>query len=291
MKAGLRGWLFAAPAALHLLLFALLPILFGVGLAFFDWNLLKGDIRFVGLGNFARIFGDQDFLNSLKNSAVYAGFGVPLGMGLALAFAVLLTGWLKGATFFRTLLYLPSLCSQVAVAMIWISLYLPQKGLLNTLLGWLGLPASTDFLNDPGWAMPALIFMSVWVALGPRMILYVAGLLNIDRSLYEAAKLDGASEGQQFWKVSFPLLAPTHLFVGVTALIGSLQVFTPVYMMTRGGPDGATDVAGYHIYSAAWERFEIGQASAMSVVLFAILLTVTFVQMAASRRSMEDASG
>ena len=126
--------------------------------------------------------------------------------------------------------------------------------------------------------MVALVFMSIWVALGPRMVLYVAGILNIPGYLYEAAELDGARKSQQFWHITLPQLAPTTLFVMVTSTIGGFQVFTPVYMMTRGGPEGSTDVVGYHIYSAAWERFQVGEAGAMSVVLFLIILAVSIFQ-------------
>lgn len=287
MKSRRIGWLFVAPALAHLAIFALGPIAYAVILSFTDWNILKGDPRFAGTGNFARIFEDGQFLRSLGNSFVYTAASVPLGMAVALGVAILVSQKLKGTIFFRTIFYLPSVCSQVAIAMVWIYIYLPKKGLVNALLGWMGLPDGTDFLSAPGWAMAALVFMGIWVGLGPRMILYVSGLLNIPESFYEAAQLDGASPWQQFSQVTLPLLSPTTFFVGLTGTIGAMQVFTPIYMMTKGGPEGTTDVVGYHIYSAAWERFQIGEASAMSVILFGVVLVLSLIPMRTVWRQSE----
>ncbi|MBL8066974.1 MAG: sugar ABC transporter permease [Armatimonadetes bacterium] len=287
MKSRRTGWLFVAPALIHLAVFAIGPIAYAVILSFTDWNILKGGPRFAGTGNFARIFDDGQFLRSLMNSFVYTAASVPLGMAVALGVALLVSQRLKGITFFRTVFYLPAVCSQVAIAMVWIYIYLPKKGLVNAILGWMGLPDGTDFLSAPGWAMAALVFMGIWVGLGPRMILYVSGLLNIPESFYEAAQLDGASPWQQFSRVTLPLLSPTTFFVGLTGTIGAMQVFTPIYMMTKGGPEGTTDVVGYHIYSAAWERFQIGEASAMSVILFGVVLLLSLIPMRTVWRQSE----
>lgn len=287
MKSRRTGWLFVAPALIHLAVFAIGPIAYAVILSFTDWNILKGGPRFAGTGNFARIFDDGQFLRSLMNSFVYTAASVPLGMAVALGVALLVSQRLKGITFFRTVFYLPAVCSQVAIAMVWIYIYLPKKGLVNAILGWMGLPDGTDFLSAPGWAMAALVFMGIWVGLGPRMILYVSGLLNIPESFYEAAQLDGASPWQQFSRVTLPLLSPTTFFVGLTGTIGAMQVFTPIYMMTKGGPEGTTDVVGYHIYSAAWERFQIGEASAMSVILFGVVLLLSLFPMRTVWRQSE----
>ena len=290
MKRNLGGWLFVAPALIHLVVVALGPILYAATLSLYDWNLLKGDSRFVGLQNFTRIWEDGQFAKALINSALYTITSVPLGIALALAVALLVAQKIRGITIFRTIYYLPAVCSQVAIAMIWIYIFLPKKGMINGVLGWFGLPNETDFLSTPGWAMAALVFMSIWVALGPRMVLFVSGILNIPESLYEAAELDGATKNQQFWKVTLPLLTPTTFFVGVTSMISAMQVFTPVYMMTKGGPEGTTDVVGYHIYSAAWERFQIGEASAMSLVLFVIILALSIGPFRAMNKQVEGAA-
>lgn len=280
------GWLFALPAALHLVVFALLPILVAVGISFTKWNLIKGNPRFVGGQNFQRIFGDGDFLNALKNTALYALLSVPLGTIAALAVALLVVQKVKGLALFRTLFYLQSVCNQVAIAMIWIYIFLPKTGMINSILGG----KEIDYLNTPNLALLALVFMSIWTGLGPRMVLFMSGILNIPDTLYEAAELDGAGSAQRFWRITLPLLAPTSLFVVVTSTIGAMQVFTPVYMMTKGGPDGTTDVVGYHIYSAAWERFQMGEASAMSVVLFALIFAISALLYRAMNRQVEGMS-
>jgi multiple sugar transport system permease protein len=287
MNRNVVGWLFVLPAALHLAVFALGPIGYAAALSLFDWDLLKGESRFVGLENYARLGEDGRFAQSLLNSAIYTAFSVPLGLAVALGVALLVAQKLRGVELFRTIFYLPSVCSQVAIAMIWIYIFLPKKGMINAVLGWANLPNETDFLGTPGWAMAALVFMSIWTALGPRMVLFVSGLLNIPESLYEAAELDGANPGQRFWKVTLPLLAPTTFFVAITSTISAMQVFTPVYMMTKGGPEGSTEVVGYHIYSAAWERFQIGEASAMSVILFGLILVLSIAPFRAMARQTE----
>lgn len=288
MKRAREGWLFALPATVHLLIFAVLPVLYTIYLSFFNWNLIRDRRTFIGLGNYQRILQDGGFLKSILNSAVYTAASVPIGAAVALAVALLVSQKLKGVTLFRTLYFLPSVCSQVAIAMIWIYIFLPKKGMINAVLGAFGVSNGTDFLGTSGWAMAALVFMSIWVALGPRMVLYVAGILNIPGYLYEAAELDGARTGQQFWHITLPQLAPTTLFVMVTSTIGGFQVFTPVYMMTRGGPEASTDVVGYHIYSAAWERFQVGEAGAMSFVLFLIILSISILQFKLMRNQQVD---
>ena len=192
--------------------------------------------------------------------------------------------------FFRTLFYIPAITSGVAIAMLWIYVYLPERGAINAMLGALGFTDTTDFLNNATWAMPALIFMSAWTGLGPRMVLFMAGLVGISPTLYEAAQLDGATRIRQFWSITLPMLAPTTFFVAVTSTISALQVFTPVYMMTKGGPDGATDVVGYHIYSEAWMNFHTGLAAAKSFVLLAAIALVSAFQFRLMRKQMRGYS-
>jgi multiple sugar transport system permease protein len=223
----------------------------------------------------------------MGNSGIYTLFSVPLGMALALIIALMLAKWIKAAPFFRTLYYLPAISSQVAIAMVWIYVYLPERGLINSALALVGLPSNTDFLNQMGWAMAALVFMSIWTGLGPKVVLFGAGLLNIPEPLYEAAELDGATDRTVFWKITLPLLAPTTLFVMVTSVLGAMQLFTPVYLMTKGGPLDSTSMAGYFIYSEAWVSFRLGTASAQSVLLFAVLLVVSVIQWKMMNRRIE----
>lgn len=290
MKRSRLGLLFVAPATLHLAVFALFPVAYTVYISFFRWNLIRDEKRFLGAENYAYSLRDPLFWNSLWLSFKYAATSVPLGMAGALAVALLVNQRLKGVTLFRTLFYIPAISSGVAIAMLWIYVYLPESGMINTALGAVGIYNKTDFLREPGLALWALVFMSVWVGLGPRMVLFLAGLVGIPGSLYEAAALDGASPLRQFWNVTLPMLAPTTFFVLVTSTIGAFQVFTPVYMMTRGGPGDSTDLLGYHIYSEAWVKFLLGIASAKSVLMFLAILGLAYVQYRSMKRQLEGYS-
>lgn len=286
MKKG-TAYAFVAPATIHLLVFAWIPILYALWLSFHDWNLLKETRPYVGGQNYANIVSDASFWNAMANSAKYALVGVPLGMAAALAVALLVNQKLRGMAFFRTIYYLPAISSGVAISMLWIYVFLPENGMINALVQALGFEGKTDFLNEAPLALWALVFMSIWTGLGPRMVLFLAGLVGIDPSLYEAAELDGANRWLSFWKVTLPMLAPTTLFVLVTSTISAFQVFTPVYMMTKGGPMDTTDVIGYHIYTEAWKRFEIGSASAQSFLLLVVIGLVAIVQFRMMRERME----
>jgi multiple sugar transport system permease protein len=286
------GWLFILPSFAHLAVFVLFPILFALYLSLHRWDVLKPDKPFIGLANYTHLLGDPLFWNALGNSAYYAVVSVPLGMVVALAVAVLVHQRLRGTAFFRTLFYLPAVSSAVALSMVWTFLYLPENGLLNWILNALGghRLAQTDWLQDTAWAMPALIFMSIWTGLGPRMVLFIAGLAGIPESLYEAAAVDGASRWATFRQITVPMLLPTTFFILVTSSISAFQVFTPIYMMTKGGPVRHTDVVGYHIYNQAWRQFHMGMASAQSYVLFLVILAVTIVQFRIVNKRMEEYS-
>jgi multiple sugar transport system permease protein len=217
-------------------------------------------------------------------------------MFIALLVAILVNQKLKGITIFRTLCYIPAISSGIAIAMLWIYVYLPQIGLINaTLEGLRTLPGlgslipegGIDFLAKTEWAMPALAFMSIWVGLGPRMVLYLAGLIGIPQTLYEAAELDGAGRWAAFKNITLPMLTPTTLFVLVTSTIGAIQVFTPVYLMTKGGPEESTDVLGYHIYTEAWVNFNTGLASAKSFLVLLVVIIISLIQFRLSKVQTE----
>ncbi len=291
MRKSQTGWWFIAPATLHLLVFALVPVAYAAYVSLFRWDILRDQRTFVGLDQYQRLMADQAFWGAMGQTFKYALMAVPGGLVAALLVALAVSQPLKGMAWFRTLFYIPAVSSGVAIAMLWIYVYLPERGLINTMLMGLGRP-SIDFLNESGWALPALAFMSVWVGLGPRMIIYVAGLMSLPVTVYEAASLDGASGWQKFWRMTMPLLAPTHLFVLVTSTIGAFQTFTPVYMMTNGRPMGSTNLVGYHIYVTAWENFNVSAASAQSFVLLFLLGLVSLAQFRMMRRRLEgyDAS-
>lgn len=297
------GWLFIAPASVHLIVFALYPMAYSLFLSLFKFQLIKPGWNFVGIQNYTYSFTEQPFWNALWNSFRYAVVSVPAGMVVALFVALLVSQRLRGVTIFRTLYYIPAISSGVAVAMLWIYVFLPESGLINSMMAglfgkdspWVTVlhrPAysSVDFLSQPAWAMWALVFMSIWTGLGPRMVLFLAGILGIPPSLYEAAELDGANRWRSFWSVTLPMLAPTTFFVLVTSSISAMNVFTPVYMMTKGGPQETTDVIGYHIYSEAWVNFNTGLASAKSFVLLAVIVLISLVQFRMMRNQMQGYS-
>lgn len=272
----LSAWGFLAPALGHLLLFSLLPALFTLYLAFHRWDLLAQSRPFVGLANFGTILGDTRFLHSLGVTAIYS-LHVPVTLVLALGVALLLNRQGLGVRLLRVVLFVPFVSSVVAVALVWQWLYQPDNGLLNAGLRLLGLPGP-DWLGDPRTALPSLMLMSVWVQVGYQMVVFLGGLQAIPVSYLDAARVDGASRWQRFWWVTLPLLRPTLLFVLVTGVIGSFQVFTYVAVMTDGGPLAATDVAVFRIYQEAWEFLRFGTASAMSLVLLVLLLGFTWLQ-------------
>jgi multiple sugar transport system permease protein len=281
-----RGYLFVAPATIYLATFAFFPMVFAGYMSLHRWHLLKQEHPFVGLANFAQMFANPFFRNAIYNTLIYVAFSVPLGVVTSLAIAALVAQRLRGVGFFRTLFYIPAVSSQVAISMVVIWILLPEVGLINNFMGWLGLDNTTNFLAEPGWAMAALIAMSLWIGLGPRMIIFMAGIQSIPETFYEAAAIDGATAWKRFRYVTLPLLAPTTLFIVVTTTIAAFQLFTPVYMMTKGGPRRTTDVVLYHIYKEAWQKFEVGMASAMSYVLFAMILIVAALQFRIMRRGL-----
>lgn len=271
------GWSFLAPSLAHVVIFLLVPVIFSLYLAFHRWNIVDPSVPFVGLANFAELLHDGRFWNALGNTAIFS-LHVPVAMAFSLAVAMMLNRPLPGVGLLRTLFFLPSISSLVAIAMTWKWLYNSDYGLLNYLLRLVGMEP-INWLTSPGWALPAVMIMSVWSSVGYQMVLFLAGLQSIPERLYEAARIDGAGPLRRFWHVTLPMLRPTILFVLVTSMIASWQVFTPIYVMTQGGPMHATDVVVFHIYQSAWEYLRMGYASAMAWVLFVILMIATYVKM------------
>lgn len=271
-----KGYSFLAPSFLILLVFVFAPLLFSFYLSFHQWNVVSTVKPFVGLENFQALLQDRQFGNALKNTAIYS-LHVPLGMAISLSVALLMNQKIRGVNFLRTLFFLPSVSSFVAIALVWQWMYHPQFGLANYLLSLLRLP-TLNWLRDPATALIAIMLMSIWMGLGYQMVIFLAGLQGIPSELYEAARTDGATAWQRFWKITLPLLKPTTFFILVTSIIGSFQVFSSIYVMTEGGPLHSTDVVVYHIYQNAWEYLKMGYASAMSWVLFIIIMIATCLQ-------------
>jgi multiple sugar transport system permease protein len=272
------GYFFVSPAALLIVVFSVVAIVVSFYISFFQWDILSEHHPFVGLANYRQALGgDNLFWIALGNTAYYVVFVVPgitvLGFGLAL----IANEALFGRAIFRTIYFLPSITPMVVIALIWIWLYTPD-GLLNTILGALGLP-QPNWLSDPNTAMPAIIVMSIWQAVGYYTAIYMAGLADIPQDFYDAAKVDGANRLQEVRHITIPLLRNVTIFVTVTLAIAAFQMFTQVYVMTQGGPVNATETMQAIIYKNAFRYFKMGYASAISWLLFLVIFALVAIQM------------
>lgn len=285
-----KGYLFVAPATVYLAIFSFLPMIIAAYLSVHRWPLLSDHRPFVGLANYAEALSNPFFRRAMLNTLLYTALSVPLGMVSSLAVALLVNRKLRGMAVFRTLYYVPAVSSGVAVSMVWIWIFMPNDGLINWCLKLFGASGQTDFLGEPHLAMLALVVMGTWMGLGPRMVIFLAGLQGVPESLHEAASIDGCGPWNRFRHITMPILAPTTLFVLVTSTISSFQIFTQVYVMTRGGPRRATDVVVYHIFKEAWHKFHAGMASAQSYILLAAILAISLIQFRMMRRQLVDAS-
>jgi multiple sugar transport system permease protein len=268
------AYLYLMPVILILFCFHVLPIFYSFVVSFYEWDLI-GQAEYVGTGNYARLFDDPLFYKSIVNTLYFALVSVPLSIMCSLVIALLLNNPISGIGIYRTIYFIPVITSINAVAIVWNYIYHPDYGLLNKILAIFSIEPEL-WLQDPFWAMPCIIFMSVWKGLGYNVIIFLAGLQNIPKHLYEAARIDGASRWQQFRHITWPLLTPTTFFIFVMSSIGSFQVFSQIYMMTpRGGPLKSTMVIVYYLYRKAFEQFEFGYALAAAFVLFIIIFSVT----------------
>lgn len=270
------GYSFVAPSLIHLIWWGLLPLVFALYLAFHSWSIVTPARPFVGFANFREVLRDHIYWNAMKNTVVYL-LHIPFGMALSMAIALALNRQVRGITVWRAVYYLPAITSSVVTSIMWKWMYNPEFGLFNYLLGWVGL-GPYPWLTRPGWAMLSLIIMTVWQNMGQNMLIFLAGLQGIPSEYYEAASLDGAGAFGKFMHITLPLLKPTTFFILVTSVIGSFQVFTPVFVLTGGGPLRSTDVVVYRIYQTAWVDMRMGYASAQAWVLFAIILAFTAIQ-------------
>jgi multiple sugar transport system permease protein len=279
--ASATGWWFVAPAVLVIGGFFFVPVAAAFLLSFTDFDIYAlasfDNTRFIGLENYAALLGDSIFWKALVNTFYFAAVGGPLTIAISLAAAVLLQARLvrfKGL--FRTIYFAPVVTTLVAVAVVWRYLYHPRVGLLNHVLGFAGV-GPIDWLGDPRWAMPAIILLAVWKNFGYNMVVFVAGLQSIPEELYEAAELDGANAVQRFRHVTLPMLGPTFLFVTVITMIGYLQLFAEPYVMTQGGPLRATTSVVLLMYEQGFRWWNMGYAAAIALVLFLMILALTFV--------------
>lgn len=269
--------IFISPAIIWFSLFMAYPLYSIVSLSLHLWTGPQMAPKFIGLSNYIRIFRDPGFYAAMVNTFVIVICVVPSVMALSLFTSFLLTNIKKGAGFFRVLYYLPSMTGVVAIGIIWQWMFEPSFGLLNALLLRIGLPGQR-LLLDPKTAIFAISFVKVWMRFGFNVIVYVAGLLSIPTTYYEAAEISGANAFQKFRYITLPLLAPITLMLAVLNTIDSLKIIGEIYMLTAGGPAGSTKTIGFLMYETAFEFGWMGRGSAMAVVLFVITMVITLIQ-------------
>lgn len=282
----LVGYLFILPSLIGFIAFFAYPAIRSVAISFYDWNLLSA-AEFVGFANYQTIFEDERFWRSLQTTVAYVLWNIPLQTILAVFIAVMMDR-IQNSSFLRGLMVLPWLLPNVVVGLLWLWILDPTLGILNIFLEGIGLE-SQPFLGSPDSAIASIAGINIWRHVGYTSILIFAGLKTIPKSLYEAAAIDGADAWMQFWRITLPLLRPVLVFVLVTSVIGSFQVFDTIAITTGGGPAGSTRTIIYYIYEQVFERrIRMGTATAASVVLFTILISVTIIQLRFLRASNSD---
>lgn len=277
LKDNLIAYSFILPNFIGFAVFTLIPVLFSFALSFMNWDGANA-ITFAGFDNFARLFNDETFKIATWNTIYYAIGTVPLTMVCSLGLAVILNKNIFGRNIFRTIFFFPYVASLVAVAVVWNMIFNPAMGPVNQFLMSIGMENPPRWTASTVWAMPTVIFVSVWKNMGYYMVIYLAALQGISKDLYEAASIDGATSWQQFKSITLPMLTPTTFFVSIMLTISCFKVFDLIFMMTQGGPGRSTTVLVSHIYNIAFKEFSYGYSSAVSMVLFAIVLVITIVQ-------------
>jgi len=268
------GYLFISPFILGFLLWFLIPALTAVWLTFTDWNLIRSP-RYVGLDNITNLWSDKLFWQALKVTTIYTLASVPIGLVTSFLLALLINTKVRGIALLRTIYYLPSIVPAVASAVLWAWIFNTDFGLANVALRAVGLP-KIQWLQDPSWALPALIIMSLW-GLGGSMVIYLAGLQGIPDVFYEAAEIDGAGRWSQLWNITIPLISPVIFFNLIIGIIGTFQVFTAGFLITDGGPQNSTLFYVLYLYRNGFEFLKMGYAAALAWVLFLVIMALTLL--------------
>jgi ABC-type sugar transport system permease subunit len=271
------GYFCVLPAVIIIIAFVLVPSLFALYMSFHNYNLIQQIKPFVGLGNYQELIRDPLFWKSLGNAAYFAAVVVPVQSAFALALALVVNAKIKFKGFFRTSYFIPVITSFVVASIIWRLLFNFESGLVNAILVRLGFPRQ-PFLSSTTQAMPTIMGLGIWKSVGFFMLVFLAGIQAIPEELHEAARIDGANTWQDIFHITLPLLRRTTLFVLVITTMDALRIFTPTYIMTRGGPRDSTRVIVFHIWEVAFRHYEMGYAAAMAFVLLVIIMVLTLLQ-------------
>jgi multiple sugar transport system permease protein len=272
----ISSYLLVSPYIMHVVLFVLFPVGFSLFLTFHEWNII-GPMEYVGLSNFEKLFQDQYFIKSLRNTLVFLAIHIPLQIGTALGLAVILNQKLWFRAFFRGAFFMPVVVSGVVVTILWQQLYGYELGTINTFLVWLGFD-KVGWLIDPVWAMPSIAIMATWKNVGLYIILFLVGLQSVPKSLYEASELEGATKWQQFRYITLPVINPTLIMVIILSTIGGFSLFIEPYVMTGGGPLNSTLSSVLYIYKQGFFYYHMGYAATLGLILALLILAVVFIQ-------------
>jgi multiple sugar transport system permease protein len=284
-------FIFLGPSLTVIFVFFFLPVFVAFMMSFTDFDIYAlGNfyyLRFIGVDNYSKLLNDPLFWTALKNTFYFVLVGGPLSVAVSLGTAILLNSkFIKLKSLFRVIYFLPVVTTLVAVSIVWRYIYHPRFGLLNYVLGFIGI-GPVDWLGDPNFSMPAIILLAVWKNFGYNMIIFIAGLQNIPEELYEAASIEGASAWQQFKNITVPMLAPTTLFICVITMIGYFQLFAEPYVMTQGGPLNSTLSIVLYMYQEGFRWWNIGYSTAIAFALFVIILIGTVIQFKLQKESDE----
>jgi multiple sugar transport system permease protein len=275
----LIGLLFVSPMLIGVSVLVLLPIFATFALSFADWSFITplSQLKWVGFDNFTRLFEDKVFLRSLLNNAIFI-LTVPICMIISLVLAIVIDRnvFLKG--YFKVAFFMPYISSVVAIAVVWQVLFHPSAGPINQVLMTLGIDHPPKWIADPNFALISIMLIQIWVSIGFNMIIFLAGLQNIPRDLYEAADIDGANAWVKFKNITLPMISPTSFFLFITGIISTFKVFDLVAVLTKGGPMHSTTMIVWNLYETAFVNLKIGSASAMAVILFVIVFAITLIQ-------------
>jgi len=281
--------MFILPGLALLVLFIIVPFFTSFGLSFTNQRILsRTATRFVGLSNYERLFRDDLFFKGLTNNMIFAVIVVPIQMILALGMAMIVNKNLKGVKIFRTAYFMPTVTTMVVVSVVWSFMYNPQ-GLINNFMQAItfGRWETVDFLKNSSWAFPSIMLMSIWQGAGFQMLIFLAGLQEIPKMLYEASMIDGANKWKQFMHITLPQLKNTTTFVLISTTILALRLFDQIKIMTNGGPSNSTYTVILHLYNSGFTKQKVGYASAVTVIFFLIVLVISILQRVALREERE----
>ncbi|WP_425453866.1 carbohydrate ABC transporter permease [Oceanobacillus arenosus] len=275
----IAGYIFLAPMLIGTTTLVIIPILATIFLSFTDWNFITGigDFNFIGMENFRTLFNDEIFIKSLINNFILL-LVVPFGLLVSLILAVVINNHVYFKDFFKVIYFMPYISSVVAIAIVFQVLFHPTFGPVNQLLMSLGVESPPGWIADISYALPSVMIILIWTNIGFQLIIYLAGLQNIPKELYEAAEMDGASSWYKFRKITVPLVSPTTFFLLVTGFISTFKVFDLIIVLTNGGPANSTSVPVFYLYQEAFVELKTGYSSAIALILLVLVLLITFLQ-------------